>query len=636
MKKFASEPNGEDGAFLRIEVQYLPVASLLDGSVYGYEAVPCRKDGRERLTAEKLFAEAEALGCLPKCYRLFQERAVAGWSEQKMEKKLFLPVPASLIGDELRKESTPKPSSAPESAAVPAVAGSLPEQIVLKLIGSEGKEESAVLAALRHYRKQGYRIALSDISVDRASLIRLLSLHPDYAFLASSRTDSEPRRSDKLDGERGDSAAGTEPIRSPRRTIPGSLTKSIERTVDETLLQALTGLARKEQVVLIAQGIDRQSQLALLSACGIGYGQGDWIGREERQAPSLRPSVREIIRREAERRFRTASGSLSELAMPAEVFDSQTPVSEIATYFERHRDTHGFVIADEGRPVGLLMKEKLQQLLSGKFGLALYWNRSVGKIMDKQPLVLEEATPLEQVAQLAMAREQDKLYDAIIVTRQGRVYGIASARAVLEWVTQAHMANAQYANPLTGLPGNVPIRQEMTRRLGGDSPFSVLYADIDHFKWFNDRFGFQLGDEVIRFTGEMLLEAVRSCCPDESFVGHIGGDDFIAILPCGDPVEVSNLFMELFERGIGAYCEEAGPVTDRNGNATEASGLSLSLALLLCDRAGGWTPEQLAEHAAKLKKRAKRQTGNSLAWESISSDSGSEAKPSIMVGVDSE
>jgi GGDEF domain-containing protein len=189
---------------------------------------------------------------------------------------------------------------------------------------------------------------------------------------------------------------------------------------------------------------------------------------------------------------------------------------------------------------------------------------------------------------------------------------------MLEWITQSRVADAQWANPLSGLPGNEPIRRELIRRLADGRPFAVLYADLDHFKWYNDQYGFHKGDDVIRYTGNTLLETVRAQFKSDCFVGHIGGDDFIVLSSGSDPIEMARDVIKRFEQGIGAYTgKHTGPVLDRSGHPLDASGLSLSLSLLLCDTAMGWTPETLSERAALLKKKAKQLSGNALVWETI-------------------
>src|ERR687892_2000948 len=89
-------------------------------------------------------------------------------------------------------------------------------------------------------------------------------------------------------------------------------------------------------------------------------------------------------------------------------------------------------------------------------------------------------------------------------------------------------------SPLTGLPGNARIQQELQRRIDAGEKFALLYADLDNFKAYNDHYGFLRGDDALRFTARALQESAMEVSGDEAFVGHVGGDDYVVICPPGD------------------------------------------------------------------------------------------------------
>jgi len=569
-RKDPSQPKG------RFDVFYAPIASLLDGSLYGYEAVPCNRITGKQWTADRFFEVSEREGALYENERNFRERAMQGMRAAPGSVKWFLPMSACMTGD-LRSGSGITLRLA-ESSVV------RPEHIVLLLADDGAAHSDAFYAEVRQYRTQGFRIALFGIGTDRDSLDRLVALKPDYACIGREWMPDGP-----------------------------------QDAVGVSLLQAIGALARKEKIVLLANGLNWEDQLSPLISCGVGYAQGAWIGPACSSPAGIDSTVAKRIRQEVRRRFRGPSGILSELIEPALMRLSGTTVSSIAQEFEARREANGLVIVEEGgRPVGLLMKDKLHQMLAGQFGQPLYWNRPVDKIMDTQPLVAEAATPIDQLSQMAMSREPDKLYDAIVVTKDGIAVGIVSVGSLLEQVTSVRIAAAQWANPLTGLPGNEPIRREISRRLEERRPFAILYADLDHFKWYNDQYGFHRGDDVIRFTGETLQAVVDDNCPENSFVGHIGGDDFIVMIEYGNPVAVAERMLDRFAKGVRSFADGTkGPIRDRAGMQIEGSELSLSLAMLLYQGDGNWTPEWLAERSALLKKKAKKQAGNSLAVDTL-------------------
>jgi GGDEF domain-containing protein len=112
---------------------------------------------------------------------------------------------------------------------------------------------------------------------------------------------------------------------------------------------------------------------------------------------------------------------------------------------------------------------------------------------------------------------------------------------------------AKAANPLTGLPGNTQISLELERRFGSNEEFCLMYADIDNFKAYNDKYGFSRGDEAILYTRDCLLEVVREQRLTKVFVGHQGGDDFVVLCDFRDWESFARAFIDSFDSGIGRF-----------------------------------------------------------------------------------
>lgn len=112
-------------------------------------------------------------------------------------------------------------------------------------------------------------------------------------------------------------------------------------------------------------------------------------------------------------------------------------------------------------------------------------------------------------------------------------------------------------SPLTGLPGNVRIADEIEQRCASQEPFAVLYADLDHFKAYNDHYGFMRGDEVIQATARLLQDVTMDVAGEGAFVGHVGGDDFVIVCDATIAAVLAERAIERFDAQIGQLYDDA-------------------------------------------------------------------------------
>ncbi len=180
------------------------------------------------------------------------------------------------------------------------------------------------------------------------------------------------------------------------------------------------------------------------------------------------------------------------------------------------------------------------------------------------------------------------------------------------------LQHARDRNPLTGIPGNNAIRRAVEQRLAQGVPFSLATLDLDHFKAFNDTRGFDRGDEVIVLLANLLSEYAHELGADDTFVGHIGGDDFVVLL---HPSQVEHLAAWVHPRFASAvqryYDDEelqtgSVDIINRHGEAETVPLMSVSIGVVDAGRPGLSDYRRLAEVAAEVKKVAKATPGNSL------------------------
>jgi PleD family two-component response regulator len=174
--------------------------------------------------------------------------------------------------------------------------------------------------------------------------------------------------------------------------------------------------------------------------------------------------------------------------------------------------------------------------------------------------------------------------------------------------------------PLTRLPGNIAIEHEVRRRFEAREPWAVIYADLDNFKAFNDRYGFVRGDDAIRLVSTTMSDTIKRIGAETDFLGHIGGDDFIIVTSAQRAENLARTVAEAFDRDVLPLYDPADRkngyigAKDRRGNNVRFPLMSLSLAIVTqSPRITSY--QSIGEVAAELKSFAKRQAGSFVAMD---------------------
>ena len=173
-----------------------------------------------------------------------------------------------------------------------------------------------------------------------------------------------------------------------------------------------------------------------------------------------------------------------------------------------------------------------------------------------------------------------------------------------------------HVHPSTRLPGTDIIETCITRELAKNEPFAVSYADLDHFKEFNDRYGYHEGDRVIRVLARILHDVVKGVCGERGFVGHIGGDDFIFIIPAGAVQVVCAEIIEVFDLLVPFQYSESDRRAgyffgkDRRGQLHRVPLMTLSIGVVTSERRPFSSAAQVSELATEMKAYAKSLPGS--------------------------
>ena len=197
-------------------------------------------------------------------------------------------------------------------------------------------------------------------------------------------------------------------------------------------------------------------------------------------------------------------------------------------------------------------------------------------------------------------------------------------------------AKAENANPLTKLPGNIVIQEEVERRIKDDEKFILIYGDLDNFKAFNDKYGVHSGDEAIMFTAKVLGEAVKRLGAAEDFIGHEGGDDFLLLTSPEKAEHLTDYVIKEFDAGIAKFYSEEDvkkgyiESTSRDSDKTVKYPIMSISMIGVSNRIRKITSySQITNIAADLKKAAKKLKKSNFLMDRRKEDRGIEYRESI-------
>ncbi|MDU4250588.1 bifunctional diguanylate cyclase/phosphodiesterase [Pseudomonas sp.] len=554
---------------------FQPILSLSERRLVGYEALTRGPSNGPLHSPLPLFSIARSSGRLSQLELLCRRKACARFRDLKLEGKLFLNVsPESLL------EPTHQPG---RTLQLLQTFGISPSDVVIELTEQTPIEDFTLLdTALHHYRAMGFSIALDDLGAGYSSLRLWSELRPDYV---------------KID----------------RHFIEGIHLDAVKREFVGSILK----MAHASRAQVIAEGIEIPEELAVLSEMGVDLVQGYLLGRPNetppRDARTLLPEVDSAGALLAE-----DQSDLKPLLLEQPAVRDSTPIGDVLEAFRAQANLNSLAVLDrDDRPVGIVHRHALSEALLKPFAPELYARKPISRLMSDDFLAVERSQTLQQVSRLLTSRARQRIEEDFIITLNGRYLGLGRVIDVLKLITEQKIRQARHANPLTLLPGNVPIQQCLARLLQQGREAVVCYVDIDSFKPFNDLYGYARGDEVLLCLAQCLGERVD---PTRDFVGHIGGDDFMLVLGTQDWRERLNHLLEDFQGQCRRFYSrehlDAGCFVahNRQGRREEYPLLSLSIGVVHVKSGAGQRLDasQLAGLASEAKRHAKNMPGYSL------------------------
>ncbi|KAB2333058.1 GGDEF domain-containing protein [Bacillus mesophilum] len=302
-------------------------------------------------------------------------------------------------------------------------------------------------------------------------------------------------------------------------------------------------------------------------------------------------------------------GSIAEKVPCISQYEKNLVVDQL---FYNNSELQGIVVVNQEIPVGIITRTHFYQKIGTLYGYNLYMGRTVELLFKKDPLAVEYLDSITEVSKLAMQRKAEDLYDDVIVTNKGRFAGIVSIQKLLMKLVDVQVEFASFLNPLTRLPGNTTIEEKIKNSLA-QSEFSIMYFDLDQFKAYNDTYGFKKGDQLLQSVAQLLKEHIQK---DDHFLGHIGGDDFIAIIPhycykrlCDNLIKDFNILIKRFY-STEHLSQQYITTEDRQGVIRKFPLVSISIAIVTNKNKVYRSAEELVEIVTAVKKRCKEIKGS--------------------------
>jgi len=541
-----------------------PIVDLRSEKPLGFEALTRGPNGHLLQRPDLMFQAAQQFDRVYELDALCLETAITHYGKLNQQAQLFLnfsPVSLFMLAD------------TSSSILEHLLANNLsPANVVLEVSERFPIENLAeFVQQLNQLKELGFGIAIDDLGTGYSGLKLWSEIQPDYV---------------KID-----------------RHFIHQLDQD---AVKQSFVSSVVHLCEQLDCEVIAEGIETLGELNLVRSLGIHFAQGFLLGKPN-------PLANFIIPKAEQEKNGLKSSNLE--GTVEELHEYVTPISphallrDVGDIFMSRPDVLSIPVVENNYPVGLIHRWRVLEVFSAQYGRTLHERKTAAEFMQQDPLIFDRTTAIETASKEITKDDDSYLRQHFIVTDKGRYIGLVNTKNLLKSITEIQIKKARYANPLTLLPGNVPIDEHIQQLIDRNKQFSLAYVDINHFKPFNDQYGYRRGDSVIRWLGNLLEEH----CEPSTFVGHVGGDDFVLVFENENMQMDCEIIVQQFCFGRRKFYQEQdlkrGYVegTDRQGKHCNFPLLGLAIGgvpYALIRQSNG---QQIAELAALAKNKPKLQ-----------------------------
>ncbi len=551
-----------------ITTLFQPIVEANTGTLIGYEALSRGPDESPLHAAPALLSAADNAGLGAALRYLTAKLAFERFVERKLSGFCFVNVNPQTFLD--GTHTVEKILALLESVQLS------PRRIVAELTELvEIEDRQALKEQCNYARQQGFTIAIDDIGSGYSGLSLWSSIHPDII---------------KLD-----------------RHFAFDIDQD---TVKRSFVSSMVDLSNQLHCKLIVEGVETPEEYQTMLELGVTQFQGFLFGTPQeiptvshgntKQLKGLRQPVRAPIER------------AKDISYQAPTLSPFTKLAEVEQAFQNNPDVDTFVIVTpDNLPLALMHRNSLYRIFSQRLGRELNERKPVFRYAERNMVVVDENDYLDAVArQVNEGSNENYVRQRFVITRNSSYAGLGRTRDLLHKMTEFRVKQAIYSNPLTQLPGQVPMSEDLGSAMDDqESDFDLIYFDLDNFKAFNDKYGYRTGDDAIRLLAET---AQHHCQRKFGRLYHIGGDDF-AMVWRGEAVEeLGHTIKAEFEREVlGLYDRqdfEAGGIValDRDGKSRTFPLMTLSVGIIPRQYTRNNTEYSLSKLAADVKKDAKK------------------------------
>lgn len=545
-----------------IQSVFQPIVDIRKQLVLGYEALSRGPSDSPLYAAGVLFETAERAGVQQELEQLCRNKAVKKFRGLGIEGLLFVNISPQVL--ELPEFDLDKLDTLIDELDLD------PSRVVLEL--SErypATDMGQTLKALAILKERGFKIAIDDLGAGYSGLKLWSEVKPDYV---------------KID----------------RHFIRDIDTDLVKREFVASVVNLANGMGCQ----LVAEGVETESEYKTIHELGIPLCQGFYFGK-----PKVHPVVTNLNRSRPTMENKISLGKVGALATYIQPVSPSTLLGDVIQRFSKAGHISSIPVVDDDKPIGMISKWSLMELFALPFGRALHEKKPVKHYMTQTPIVVPWGEDLSIVSRMLTDEEDLYIRQHFIITKESKYFGVGSTRDVLKRITDMKIRSARYANPLTLLPGNVPINEKLREMEESRETYSLLYFDIDNFKPLNDVLGYSIGDQVIQLLANTLRAHLQE---HKTFIGHVGGDDFVVVFDgVADLAEICKAVQDAFVEKVKSFYPPSMVTLgymdafDRNGKPQKFPLSTLSVGVVQQDAPEGELLIDISTLAARAKKRAK-------------------------------